>query len=109
MERGGRGHELREHGAHENAQDWRIPRRLGNRGLASTFGGILAAIPCRPYTMNQQNLADFIWSVADAVRGDFKQSALASVVVISSVNGLIDGRTRTAEADIAVLLGEVTA
>ncbi len=31
--------------------------------------------------MNQQNLADFIWNVADALRGDFKQSEYGRVIL----------------------------
>lgn len=31
--------------------------------------------------MNQQNLADFIWNVADALRGDFKQSEFGRVIL----------------------------
>ena len=31
--------------------------------------------------MNQQNLADFIWSVADVLRGDFKQSEFGRIIL----------------------------
>lgn len=31
--------------------------------------------------MNQQNLADFIWSVADTLRGDFKQSEFGRIIL----------------------------
>ncbi|WP_444757189.1 type I restriction-modification system subunit M [Pseudomonas sp. A014] len=31
--------------------------------------------------MNQQNLADFIWSVADVLRGDFKQSIYGRIIL----------------------------
>lgn len=31
--------------------------------------------------MNQQNLADFIWNVADALRGDFKQSIYGRIIL----------------------------
>ncbi len=31
--------------------------------------------------MNQQNLADFIWSVADVLRGDFKQSEYGRIIL----------------------------
>lgn len=31
--------------------------------------------------MNQQNLADFIWNVADALRGDFKQSEYGRIIL----------------------------
>ncbi|MDS4032079.1 MAG: class I SAM-dependent DNA methyltransferase [Candidatus Contendobacter sp.] len=31
--------------------------------------------------MNQQNLADFIWNVADALRGDFKQSEFGRIIL----------------------------
>ncbi|MDU2064487.1 MAG: class I SAM-dependent DNA methyltransferase [Sporomusaceae bacterium] len=32
-------------------------------------------------TMNQQNLADFIWNVADLLRGDFKQSEFGRIIL----------------------------
>ena len=32
-------------------------------------------------TMNQQNLADFIWNVADVLRGDFKQSEFGRIIL----------------------------
>ena len=31
--------------------------------------------------MNQQNLADFIWNVADTLRGDFKQSEFGRIIL----------------------------
>lgn len=31
--------------------------------------------------VNQQNLADFIWNVADALRGDFKQSEYGRIIL----------------------------
>lgn len=31
--------------------------------------------------MNQQNLADFLWSVADVLRGDFKQSEFGRIIL----------------------------
>lgn len=31
--------------------------------------------------MNQQNLADFIWNVADVLRGDFKQSIYGRIIL----------------------------
>lgn len=31
--------------------------------------------------MNQQNLADFIWSVADVLRGDFRQSEFGRIIL----------------------------
>ncbi|ARN43506.1 type I restriction-modification system subunit M N-terminal domain-containing protein [Pseudomonas aeruginosa] len=31
--------------------------------------------------MNQQNLADFIWSVADVLRGDFKQPIYGRIIL----------------------------
>lgn len=31
--------------------------------------------------MNQQNLADFIWNVADALRGDFRQSEFGRIIL----------------------------
>lgn len=32
-------------------------------------------------SMNQQNLADFIWNVADTLRGDFKQSEFGRIIL----------------------------
>mgnify|MGYP003586860414 CR=1 FL=1 len=32
-------------------------------------------------TINQQNLADFIWNVADVLRGDFKQSEFGRIIL----------------------------
>jgi type I restriction enzyme M protein len=34
-----------------------------------------------PNTMNQQNLSSFIWSVADLLRGDYKQSEYGKVIL----------------------------
>lgn len=31
--------------------------------------------------MNQQNLADLIWNVADVLRGDFKQSQYGRIIL----------------------------
>ncbi len=31
--------------------------------------------------MTQQNLADFIWNVADVLRGDFKQSIYGRIIL----------------------------
>lgn len=31
--------------------------------------------------MNQQTLADFIWNVADVLRGDFKQSEFGRIIL----------------------------
>jgi type I restriction enzyme M protein len=31
--------------------------------------------------MNQQNLADFIWNVADTLRGNFKQSEFGRIIL----------------------------
>ncbi|MNC84421.1 hypothetical protein D3C81_2067010 [compost metagenome] len=31
--------------------------------------------------MNQQNLADFIWNVADVLRGDFRQSEFGRIIL----------------------------
>ena len=36
--------------------------------------------------MNQQNLSSFIWSVADLLRGDYKQSDYGKVIT-TAVNG----------------------
>lgn len=41
-------------------------------------------LPCPPSKdphVNQQNLADFIWNVADVLRGDFKQSIYGRIIL----------------------------
>jgi type I restriction enzyme M protein len=35
--------------------------------------------------MNQQNLSSFIWSVADLLRGDYKQSEYGKAILASTV------------------------
>ena len=37
--------------------------------------------PAAPRHMNQQNLADFIWNVADTLRGPFKPSLYGRIIL----------------------------
>ncbi len=48
--------------------------------------------------MNQQNLSSFIWSVADLLRGDYKQSEYGKVILPLTVLRRLDEYLKIAEA-----------
>jgi type I restriction enzyme M protein len=43
--------------------------------------------------MAEQNLSSFLWSVADLLRGDYKQSDYGKVILSAAVTGQIDVRS----------------
>ena len=50
--------------------------------------------------MNQQNLSSFIWSVADLLRGDYKQSEYGKVILPFTVLRRLDCVLESSKADV---------
>jgi type I restriction enzyme M protein len=50
--------------------------------------------------MNQQSLSSFIWSVADLLRGDYKQSEYGKVILPFTVLRRLDCVLETADGDM---------
>ncbi len=62
--------------------------------------------------MNPQNLSSFIWSVADLLRGDYKQSEYGKVILPSTVLrplAEIDAELKGVTGNILRMIGGLTA
>ena len=65
----------------------RVPQYAADsKSTANAFG----ITPAAQNPMNQQNLSSFIWSVADLLRGDYKQSDYGKVILPFTVLRRLD-------------------
>lgn len=58
--------------------------------------------------MNQQNLADFIWNVADSLRGNFKYPLFGRIILPAAVQEIVEAMNSHSMLATKLLSDEVT-